>query len=229
MALYLPPHRDRHVGEPPHDSRYKIAPNTGSYYLPSAQLSALFQTLTIQSESLPAPPDLAKVYHTEVIPRLRSILPEAEIPQTDLVTTSQCSNMHLRLLIYAVTNNLAGLHNWTGRASASVFILEYLERLSADLLRAYKDSWMRQALFRDFPSMRPLTETLFKAAVAVGNLAVARQILFWPESGVNVNKAVILGEHNSAQFTALEFAAQRQDLPLVMLLVEHGADLQGTH
>lgn len=143
------------------------------------------------------------------------------------MTAAQCSTTHLKLLTYAGSNNLAGMDDPQGRASANVSILQYYERLSASLFRDYEITHIASTLFSNVISMRPLAETLFKAAVGIGNVEIVKRILSWPESSLNVNDVVIIEDSSGVPFTALEFAAHCQNLPLVELLIDNGADLNG--
>ncbi|CAK1364237.1 unnamed protein product [Cercospora beticola] len=209
-----------------YNSRSPAAPQTKDC-LPFTHLCDLFKTLVPPDSVFASLQSIDGSCQAEMS-RLRAVLPSAEVPATTgPMVTAQCSTTRLKLLTYAASNNLAGMDDQQGRASANVSILQYFESLSANLFRAYENTYLGPTLFSNDISMRPIAETLFKAAVGTGDVGVVRQILSSPECSLKINDVVVIEESSGVPFTALEFAAHCQNLALVELLVDNGADLDG--
>ncbi|KAK3674475.1 hypothetical protein LTR78_005561 [Recurvomyces mirabilis] len=175
-------------------------------------------TAVIQSNLAP-PPDVVARYAFEILPIAQALFPKSALELQEPMTVGKLSRIHLRLLIYALSNNYAGLRPHTPLNILHEYIKEPMT------------IWLNQTLQPDFRmgshlSMAPLAEGMFTCAVEAGDVDAVARLLSPTGPGLDVN--VHFCNVDGVRYTAIERSAGLQHLALTKLLLKVGADVNKT-
>ncbi|CZR68586.1 uncharacterized protein PAC_18485 [Phialocephala subalpina] len=161
--------------------------------------------------------NIARQYHTIVVPMLKALLPTAALEQYSeggSRTIPALETLHeaqLKLLFFSLANNLAGLDALPIRA-----IWDYVRNHISvpDLM-----------LLAPGPTTSALAEKFFQCAIESGEVQVAEYLLQKRYVDANEQVCIIWG----ARYTPVERSANLQDIPMTKLLIHYKADVNKTH
>lgn len=162
-----------------------------------------------------------------VAPILNSLLPRSHVQPAAqssraLTKGDQLSTAYLKLLIYAATNNLAGVE----KLVTLHLMYDYLNPMIAEFLEMNAKETAIPGSTKANPSLKPMAETFFRSAVYTGDADTIRSLCHCKELGIDVNTQVITIE--GRQYSPLEIAAQRRFLHATEVLICLGADVHQT-
>ncbi|KAK4556072.1 hypothetical protein LTR86_006768 [Recurvomyces mirabilis] len=178
----------------------------------------LNSTAIAQSNMTP-PQDVVARYESEILPIARALFPASALEPQEPMTIGKLSRMHLRLLIYALSNDFAGLRPHT--------TLKTLHEYIKEPMTIWLDEAMRPGFYTSgLLSMAPLAEGLFTCAVEAGDMDTVARLLSKRGPGVDVNAHFC--NVDGVRYTAIERSAGLQHLALTNLLLEVGADANKT-
>ena len=174
-----------------------------------------------------SPLQLANAHDNIVAPILDSLLPQPHLqpaPQWSgaLTKGDQLSAAYLKLLIYAATNNLAGVEVLV----TLPMMYDYLNPMIAKFLEMNAKGMAFLGFTKANPSLKPMAETFFRCAVYMGDSGAIRALCQCKELGIDVNTQVIAVQ--GRRYSPLEIAAQRRFLHATEVLICLGADLHQT-
>lgn len=162
----------------------------------------------------------------DILENLESLLPETEIPQQgisdhNLSMQSASSTNLFKTLLYAFTNNLAGLHDVPRKSLMNV-------------LREHHD--IRTQLFESIKAGRPgvskpLADNLFRAAVEGCDADAVATIIHHTKSNpeIAIDPNGMACNYEGADYTPMELAAKFRNTELVRTLVASRADPNKTY
>ncbi|SMQ55941.1 unnamed protein product [Zymoseptoria tritici ST99CH_3D7] len=140
------------------------------------------------------------------------------------LTVAELTRYHVKWLIYAMTNNMAG----SGRdAPTSQAIYRYLKDSVMILLSGKPVASPLRRMLLSMPSIKLMAEAFLRSALEVGDSRAVETLLQFLDLGIRVNDLSIAV--NGRTYTAVERATLLQHLQMTMLLVAHGADVDKTY
>ena len=162
---------------------------------------------------------IASRFQTEIWPKLCALVPSVELEKyASIVKDSDDSGafgrVHLKMLIYAVINNFAGI---SGLRIEDTF--QYLRSQEAQVSRELSTVGLT------------LTKTVFEklliGAVEAGDSRMVDRLLGERSAALDVNNIFSVVE--AERFTLVERSSKLRDLTVTQVLIRHGADVNKTH
>ncbi|SMR64278.1 unnamed protein product [Zymoseptoria tritici ST99CH_3D1] len=190
----------------------------------SREPSILDVSSTRNAFTVTAPSRVVKQFQDNLQPRLQAMLPVSAMYDGADLTVAELTRYHVKWLIYAMTNNMAG----SGRdAPTSQTIYRYLKDSVMILLSGKPVASPLRRMLLSMPSIKLMAEAFLRSALEVGDSRAVETLLQFPDLGIRVNDLSIAV--NGRTYTAVERATLLQHLQMTMLLVAHGADVDKTY
>nr|POF17867.1 isoform 2 of ankyrin-3 [Quercus suber] len=162
------------------------------------------------------------MFEKDVLPVLQAVFPQSCI-RYGVNDADQLSKNHMQLLIYAMTNNLAGLDP---RVSLRM-IYDYLKDPLARLLQSNAVVNSQLGISIDAPAFQSMMEIYFRCAIEAGDTRAVEYLLENPDVDIEVNQQNVMVE--GVQYTVIERSAKLQHLEMTRLLLVFGADPNKSH
>nr|POE64937.1 isoform 5 of ankyrin-2 [Quercus suber] len=161
--------------------------------------------------------DLTASYKRNVLPILQAVLPQSCI-QHSVTDSEQLTKTHLQLMLYGITNNLAGLDS----NIPLTMIFDYLNEPLTGLLESNAVVSYRLGITLNTPAIQSMLEVFFRCAVEKGDARVVKELLTNPDVKIEANQQTLTVE--GTKYTVIERSARLQHLEITRLLLEAGAD-----
>jgi hypothetical protein len=132
------------------------------------------------------------------------------------------SSAYLKLVIYAATNNFAGVDGLI----LPTMMHKYLSSVMTMSLSHGTSTITRWSPLYGASSAKPMAETFFRCAIEAGDVEAVRYLLLSPEAHIDVNEQVCVAD--GMQYTPVERSAALHHVALTRLLVDVQADVKKT-
>ena len=154
------------------------------------------------------------------MPLMESLFPRELVEEHTVALTlstpqrEHISSVYLKLVIYAATNNFAGVDGLISRT----MMHKYLRSAMMISLGHGTSAVTRWSPLYGMPSAKPMIETFFRCAIEVGDAKAVRYLLLSPEARIDVNEQVCVAD--GIQYTPVERSAVLHHVILTRLLVD---------
>lgn len=170
--------------------------------------------------SLEAVAPVLSHYRTHILPVVQALLPRSIVGDGQCNTAEELSAMHLKLLVYMVTNRMPGISK--GFPLDTVY--EYLKEPVGKLLSG---NCLTSIRTDSILSLLPVAEFHFVGAIEAGDVYTVDSLLLSGIRGIDANDTVCVID--GAKYTPIERSARLQHLTLTKLLLKAGADVNKSH